>query len=81
MIATQIYRFIEMGSQLKRVLAVRCAVFYRLLLRRAWVVRGLEGGILEQGWSHSRSTTTIFWLYDLGVGGNVSMTKGAKFVG
>ena len=69
------------GKSIKRVLAVRCAVFYHLLLRNAWVVRGLEGGILEQGWSHSRSTTTIFWLYDLGGGGNVSVTKGAKFVG
>ena len=56
------------GKSIKRVLAVRCAVFYHLLLRNAWVVRGLEGGILEQGWSHSRSTTTIFWLYDLGRG-------------
>ena len=67
------------GKSIKMVL---CAVFYHLLLRNAWVVRGLEGGILEQGWSHSTSTTTIFWLYDWGRGeGQCFYDQGSKICG
>ena len=79
MIATQIYRFIEMGSQLKGF--SRCAV--RSFITSFWGTPGLWGDWRVGFWSRVgviQGPPPQYFGFMTG-GGNVSMTKGAKFVG
>ena len=72
-IATQIYRFIEMGSQLKGF--SRCAV--RSFITSFWGTPGLWEDWRVGFWS----STTIFWLYDWRGGGQRFYDQGSKICG
>ena len=79
-IATQIYRFIEMGSQLKGF--SRCAV--RSFITSFWGTPGLWGDWRVGFWSRVgviQGPPPQYFGFMTWGGGNVSMTKGAKLVG